>query len=82
MRKTWREKATSDAIAKKINRRKNPVNSLVQLAEEFGAPVNGPYYVGGRQESGKTASASFRNHVRSIMGDDTYSRIRNAAQVR
>lgn len=64
MRKTWRDKATYTAIKKKITRRRNPVMSYTQLAQEFGAPV----YPNRAGTGGSAPSSSFRMFVTSTLG--------------
>lgn len=69
-------KLTRANILRKINRKRNPVTSLVQLADEFDYPV---YF---DERSGSTsASRAFREKVKGLVGDGTYKKIRNEKSV-
>lgn len=72
------KKATKKAILQKVNRKRNPVTSLVALAQEFG--INTKYYrwQGG---TGNAAPRSFRQHVRNTVGTKVYNEIRDSSKV-
>lgn len=78
-------KLTRENILTKVNRKKNPVSSLAQLAREFGysTEYNRTYdYWGGRSgRKDHAAPATFRRKVRALVGEKVYNQIRNANSV-
>lgn len=70
-------KITAANIRTKMNRQKNPVTSVVQLAREFGINTTYTrYFSGGR--TGERAPQSFVNQVKSLVGENTYNQLRRA----
>lgn len=72
---------TKTTILKKVNRKKNPVMSIAQLAREFG--VNTEYYrwSSGSGSVGVSAPKAFREQVKDLVGEDTYNKIRNESSI-
>lgn len=77
-------KLTKENILRKVNRKRNPVTSLAQLAREFGH--NTSIYrrpsleaIDGR--SSTAAPASFRRKVKALVGETTYNKIRDSRKV-
>lgn len=73
---------TKTNIMRKVNRKKNPVTSIAQLAREFG--VNTSYYRWDDFHGSVEATAApraFREKVKSLVGLSTYNQIRDAKSV-
>lgn len=68
-------KLTKDNILRKVNRKKNPVTSMAQLAREFG------YDTGSWYSASTSAPGSFRRRVRRLVGPATYDKIRDSRYV-
>lgn len=65
-------KLTKANVLRKLNRKRNPVRSMVQLANEFDEPVyHDPY------SRGTSASRAFRMRVKALVGEGTYNKIRD-----
>lgn len=62
---------TRKNILIKVNRKRNPVKNMAQLAREFGYNT----YISGRNST--AAPGSFRNKVRALVGDRIYNQIRD-----
>lgn len=72
-------KITADNILRKVNRKRNPVSSLTQLAREFN--VNTEFVrktdrYGREGQVDHAVPGSFRTKVRSLVGDQVYNQIR------
>lgn len=68
---------TKHNIERKINRKRNPVNSIAGLAREFG--VNTHYdRFNSRRNSGNAAPGWFRKEVKSLIGERAYNRLRQS----
>lgn len=75
---------TAENILIKMNRQRNPVTSVVQLAREFG--VNTSYrrihdYYGRSGRNDERAPQSFSNKVKALIGEEAYNRLRVSANV-
>lgn len=72
-------KLTKDNVLRKINRKRSPATSLVQLAREFGVRTDytrSDWDLHGR--GGETVSAAppaFRKKVRDLVGTKVYKQI-------
>lgn len=67
-------KLSKDNVLRKLNRKRNPVTSVAQLAREFGYNTT--------LTSGSTAApGNFRNRVKSLVGEKTYNAIRDERSV-
>lgn len=69
-------KLTTSNILTKMNRKKNPVTSVVQLAREFGENTTYTRYWGGG--TGNRAPESFVRKVKALVGEETYNRLRRS----
>ena len=77
-------KLTRANIITKTTRKRNPVNSMAQLAREFGYNTTYRRHEDqfGREGLTDTAApAHFRARVRALVGDVTYNRIRQQQHV-
>lgn len=71
---------TKEQILRKVNRKRNPVGSMAELAREFGYNTN--IYRWDTDTSTSTAApGSFRNKVRSLVGERMYNKIRDNKSV-
>lgn len=71
-------------ILRKINRKRNPVTSVLQLAREFG--VNTAYtrhddWYGREGKVDHRAPASFVTQVKSLIGEREYNKLRQSKAV-
>lgn len=73
-------KLTKTNILAKVNRKKNPVTSIAQLAREFGYDTF-YYRWSGRFGTGTAAPRSFRNKVKALVGEKQYNEIRESGSV-
>lgn len=69
---------TKVTILKKVNRKKNPVQSIAGLAREFGVATT---YTRLDGTAGISAPPSFRKQVKSLVGLKTYDKIRDTKSV-
>lgn len=67
-------KLTKKNILRKVNRKKNPVQNMVQLANEFGVNTTYDHY---GNFTGSAAPGAFRNRVKTLVGQKTYNQIRD-----
>lgn len=67
-------KLTKSNILTKVTRKRSPVQSMAQLAREFGYNTHSFRADGTWSIS---APGSFRNRVRALVGEDTYKTIRD-----
>lgn len=75
-------KLTRSNIQKKINRKTNPVGSVLQLAREFGVDTSfrrQSGYRGGTIDH--RAPTSFVKKVKSLIGETEYNKLRQAKAV-
>ena len=68
-------KLTKDNILRKVNRKRNPVRNMSQLAREFGVNTS---YTRADGSWGSATPGAFRNRVRTLVGDSTYNTIRDS----
>lgn len=74
-------KLTRANIITKMNRRRNPVTSVAQLAREFGfntAYVRAHDWYGREGKVDNAAPASFRRKVKSLIGATRYNQLRQS----
>lgn len=69
---------TKKNILRKVNRKKNPVSSIAQLAREFDVHTSYWRWDGG---IGTAAPKSFRAKVKQLVGQPTYNKIRDTKSV-
>lgn len=68
-------KLTQENVVRKMNRVRNPVTSIAQLAREFG------YNTSKNGTQSTSAPGSFRRRVRGLIGEDLYNTIRDGRYV-
>lgn len=71
---------TAENIRIKMNRKRNPVKSVAQLAREFGYNTEYPRYRG-KAFYGNAAPPGFRQRVKALIGEEEYMQIRNSTTV-
>lgn len=71
-------KITRASILQKVNRKRNPVGSIAQLAREFGVHTGYWRWEGGY---GTAAPKHFRAKVKSLVGEKKYNEIRDSSSV-
>lgn len=70
-------KLTRSNILRKINRKTRPVQSIAQLAREFGYSTTTTTFDGGwGSRINQSAPKSFRDKVKSLVGQKTYDTIK------
>lgn len=75
---------TRTRILQKVNRQRNPVTSILQLAREFGVDTS---YQRQSDWYGRAGRIDYRtppgfvNRVKSLIGEDEYNRIRRSEAV-
>lgn len=67
-------KLTAENINVKLHRKRNPVRSMTQLANEFGVNT---FYTRQDGTQGNATPGSFRNKVLELVGEDGYRSIVN-----
>lgn len=72
---------TKTNIMRKVNRKRNPVESIAQLAREFGYNTNYWRWDTGMHNKSTAAPGSFRTKVKSLVGEQTYNQIRNESSI-
>lgn len=65
---------TTDNVLRKMNRRRDPVTNVVELAREFGENT---VYSRSDGSFGSAAPGSFREKVKALVGETTYNRLRD-----
>jgi hypothetical protein len=70
---------TRENILRKMNRKRNPVTSVAELAREFGEDTqydrHTPTFLWGA--TGVAATKSFRTKIKALVGEDKYNQLRD-----
>lgn len=75
---------TRSRIMRKVNRKRNPVTSVVQLAREFGVNTAYQRHIDWYGREGKVdhrAPKDFVDHVKSMIGEREYNKLRQTKSV-
>lgn len=67
-------KLSKNSILRKVNRKKNPVRTITQLAAEFGQHTT---YTRSNGFPGHAAPGAFRKRVKALVGEKVYNKIRD-----
>lgn len=69
---------TRENIERKINRKRNPVTSVSELAKEFGRDIS---YVRSSGRVDTRPPSSFVKEVKALIGDEAYNELRRGQNV-
>jgi len=73
---------TAENIQRKINRKRNPVRNISQLAKEFGRDISYVRATGPRAGHVDTRPpSSFVKEVKALIGERAYNRLRDSRSV-